>query len=306
MPARCSRWRCGWRRWSRRCRSSPATCMASTRIEHQPAKVMAMEGHYRKPSRRRAALLFGLPNDQRAAARLCGRHPQAWQPAPQARSQCAAGRARHHPRRRAAAGGDHLLVVPDHGRARAADARPRACGAWSRAGAGGSTTGRRCIGRAGHGSVGLRRGDRRLGDHRGRAAALHRLRAAAHRRQRQPAGRAGRGGLADRLRHRLFRGVRHRHLVHSEADGQAAASAASRSRRSADPQRRHRSGGRITPRSGAGRRSDGDEPRNGPHHRLGVHHRLRGVHVCGDGRVRPRHRHPVPVVQAGRGARARR
>ena len=35
----------GWR-WSRRCRSSSATSTASTRYEHQPVKIMAMEGHF--------------------------------------------------------------------------------------------------------------------------------------------------------------------------------------------------------------------------------------------------------------------
>ncbi len=41
-----------------------------------------------------------------------------------------------------------------------------------------------------------------------------------------------------------------------------------------------------------------------PHHHLGVHHRLRRVHVCRDGRVRSRHRHSLPPLRSGRGARS--
>ena len=33
-----------------------------------------------------------------------------------------------------------------------------------------------------------------------------------------------------------------------------------------------------------------------PAHHLGLHHRLRDLRLCRDGRLRPRHRHPVPTL----------
>ena len=66
MRARCSPWRCGWRRWSRRSRSSRATSTGSTRLKYQPVKVLAMEGRFRSEPGRRAAGAV-RPAEQRGA-----------------------------------------------------------------------------------------------------------------------------------------------------------------------------------------------------------------------------------------------
>ena len=53
----------------------------------------------------------------------------------------------------------------------------------------------------------------------------------------------------------------------------------------------------ITPAAGvAGRRSRLMIGQHRPRDHLGVHHRLRGVRLCGDGRIRSRPRHPVSAV----------
>ena len=44
MRARCFRWRCGWRRWSRPCRSSSATCTVSTRSSTSPPRSWRWKG----------------------------------------------------------------------------------------------------------------------------------------------------------------------------------------------------------------------------------------------------------------------
>ena len=86
----------------------------------------------------------------------------------------------------------------------------------------------------------LRRRARGLDHHRDRTAAVHRVWPAAHRRIRLAARRAGRRLLADRLRHRLFRRVRRRRDLSAAADGAAAASRRSRpAERCARARRRH-------------------------------------------------------------------
>ena len=152
-------------------------------LEHQPAKVMAMEGHFQSHPDGAPLVLFGWPDRGRQGRCTRSRIPQAVVADPQALARRAAAGPRHGAAQRLAAGADRLLVVPDHGRARLADAAARRCGACSRALRG--TALRLALAaslRAGHGAGGLRRGDRRLGDDRGRAPALHGLRPAAHRR----------------------------------------------------------------------------------------------------------------------------
>ncbi len=85
-------------------------------LEHQPAKVMAMEGHYESHPDGAPLILFGLPNAAAEACRLRGRDPETLQPDPETRSERAAGRARYHPRSRPTPGRHRVLVVPDHGR----------------------------------------------------------------------------------------------------------------------------------------------------------------------------------------------
>ena len=81
---RCSRWRCGCWPWSRRSRSSSATCTGSTRCEHQPAKVMAMEGHFQSHPEGAPLILFGMPDEEARDGALCGRDPAAFLADPEA------------------------------------------------------------------------------------------------------------------------------------------------------------------------------------------------------------------------------
>ena len=60
--ASCSQWPCGWRLWSPRFRSLPVTCMGLNTLEHQPVKVMAMEGHFDSYPDGAPLILFGIPN----------------------------------------------------------------------------------------------------------------------------------------------------------------------------------------------------------------------------------------------------
>jgi hypothetical protein len=150
---------------------------------------------------------------------------------------------------------------------------------------------------------------------------------------RAPIAAPGGGGLADRLRDRLLRRVRRRHLVHPEADGHPPHPARSRARpraRSAPPAsrpggRRGRSRGdldeearwgfvQILPPNGEGdrakprgRAADGRPP---PRPEAGRMMDLTIVWafiiafavaaVCGDGRLRSRHRHPLPPLPVGK------
>ena len=66
-------------------------------LEHQPAKVMAMEGHYDSHPDGAPLILFGLVDPENRRDRLFARNPKALEPDPQARSERAARRPRHHP-----------------------------------------------------------------------------------------------------------------------------------------------------------------------------------------------------------------
>ena len=77
------------------------------------------------------------------------------------------------------------------------------------------------------------------------------------------------------------------------AAGATSPASAERARSAAPASRRRRRSGAAGERAMAER---------GSHHHLGLHHRLRGGDVCGDGRVRSRHRHPVS--RASRSARS--
>src|SRR5690606_26982684 len=194
--------------------------------------------------------------EQRAApGRLRDRNPEAVLADPQARPGCAAGRARQHRRIAAPAGGNRVLVVPDHGRAGAGDAgagRLEPAGAAAAAAARVAGAAPRS---AADGAGGIRGGDRRLGHHRGRAPAVHGLQPDDHGRERLAAGGPGGGRLAGRVRAGVLHRVRLRHLVHPAADGQGRAGAGigARRRRGPDPYRRHRARpGRTDRRPGSG------------------------------------------------------
>jgi hypothetical protein len=133
------------------------------------------------------------------------------------------------------------------------------------------------------GAGGLHRGARGLDHHRGRPAAVHGLRPAADGRFGLAAGGARGRLVADRLRHRLFRRVRRRRDLHAAADGGAAASRRTGTeQRRPDPRRRHHAAQARQPRE-----PPDDRPIDLPID-LGLHHRLRGVRLCGDGRLRSR------------------
>ena len=85
-PASCSPWRCGWLPSSRRSRLLSATCTGCNTLEHQPAKVAAMEGHF-ETQRGAPLILFGWPDMAARGDAACHRDPQAGQPDPGARSR---------------------------------------------------------------------------------------------------------------------------------------------------------------------------------------------------------------------------
>jgi cytochrome d ubiquinol oxidase subunit I len=88
----CSRWPCGWRRWWRRCRYSPATCMASTRSSISRQRSMALEGAFRQHPDGAPLILFGLPDQAAGRVRAAIEIPETVVADPQARSACADGR----------------------------------------------------------------------------------------------------------------------------------------------------------------------------------------------------------------------
>ena len=207
-------------------------------IEHQPAKIAAMEGHYE--TRAGAPLiLFGLPDDAAETTRYALEIPRLgslilthhWDGEVQGlkafprderppaalifwtfRIMVGLGLSHARPRR---LGGLAALAGPARLRPLAAARRAR------------------------HGADGLRRAHLRLDHHRGRAPALDGLRPAAHRRQRLADRGAGGGDLAHRLCRRLLRGVRSRHLLPAAADAPATRGGAGHRGTGPDPRRHH-------------------------------------------------------------------
>jgi len=181
-------------------------------LEHQPAKVMAMEGHFQSHPDGAPLLLFGWPN--MSEARVAD---------PQAFARRTAQGPRHAAAQRMAAGADRLLVVPDHGGPGPADADARYLEPARALAPHARRLAVAAPARAGDGSGRLRRGDRRLGDDRGRPPALHGVRPAAHR----PVGVASPGAgcrlVAARLHRRLLHRVRRGHHLHPSSHGLAAA-----------------------------------------------------------------------------------
>ena len=97
--------------------------------------------------------------------------------------------------------------------------------------------------------------------------------------------------LADRLHHRLFRGVHRRRDLPPAPDGGSRRIPANRDRAAtslpAPPASR--------PPPARQPREPPDDP-DRPSHHLGLHHRLCRVRLCRDGRLRSRPRHPVSAV----------
>ena len=254
---------------------------------------------FREPQGRRAADSVRLAGSGRRQGQIRGRNPQSRLADTEAFARRADGRARHRASRKLAAGADHVLVVPDHGRPRIADdgARPaQPVDALARHALQHAAAAHVCD-RDGPGGLHRRAGG--LDHHRDRAAAVHGLWTAADGRLGFAAGSARGRLLADRLHHRLFRRVHGRRDLYPAADGAAAASwrtGAAQPRPC--PRRRHHAGSRRCRRGRC--RDDPDRPSD----HLGLHHRLCRVRLCGDGRFRSRARHPVSAIsQEGRSRR---
>ena len=94
-------------------------------LEHQPVKIMAMEGHFQSHKDGAPLILFGWPNQAAGTDGLRDRNPETGLADPQTFARRADGRSRHRAARKLAAGADHVLVVPDHGRHGIADAGAR-------------------------------------------------------------------------------------------------------------------------------------------------------------------------------------
>ncbi len=149
-------------------------------LEHQPAKIMAMEGHFQSHKDGAPLILFGWPDQDAGAVKYAARDSQAGLAGPQAFPGRAAQRPRHRPARGLAAGADHFLVVPHHGRNRVSDD-----GTWLAQPVG--ALARHALPntvappvRHGDGSCGIHRRARRLDHDRDRTTTVHRLRAVAN------------------------------------------------------------------------------------------------------------------------------
>ena len=113
--ARCSPWPCGWPRWWRRCRSSSATCTASTRSSTSPPKVMAMEGHYQSHPDGAPLILFGIPNDEEQRMEHAIEIPRLSSLILKHDLDAPLERARHRRAGESSARGSRVLDVPRHG-----------------------------------------------------------------------------------------------------------------------------------------------------------------------------------------------
>ena len=163
-------------------------------LEHQPAKVMAMEGHFHSHPHGAPLILFG---------------------------QCAAWRARYHCCGRSAVGGDRVLGIPGHGRTGAGDGDTRAVepgGPMARAALHHAAVAS-C--RAGYGPCGIYRRAGGMGRDRNRPPAVYRLWPVAHRSQRCAFDRADGRDVARGVCTRLFYRVRHGYCISAETCGQA-------------------------------------------------------------------------------------
>ena len=114
-------------------------------LEHQPAKILAMEGYYQAYPDGAPWHLFGMPDDEAETVRFAVSTPQMGSLAASCHDLNAPMPGLDAlPQADRPPVGDPVLVVPGHGRPRLPDGRCSACGACSRGCAGGSTTGAGC------------------------------------------------------------------------------------------------------------------------------------------------------------------
>ena len=67
-PQQCCRWRCGWRCWWRRIQAVVGDMHGLNTLEHQPAKIAAIEGHWENRARRGHAAAAVWPAGHGAGA----------------------------------------------------------------------------------------------------------------------------------------------------------------------------------------------------------------------------------------------
>ena len=87
-------------------------------LEHQPAKVMAMEGHFESHPDGAPLILFGMPDQQAGEMRWSIEIPKLSSLILKHDLERAARRPGHDSGRRGTARGHRVLVIPDHGGAR--------------------------------------------------------------------------------------------------------------------------------------------------------------------------------------------
>ena len=113
-------------------------------LEHQPAKVMAMEGHFESHPDGAPLILFGIPDQEAGQVRNALSVPKALLADPQARPERATDRARHGCRANWPYVAGRLLVIPHHGGHRVSSCLGLGRSASWRGSAASSTTGARC------------------------------------------------------------------------------------------------------------------------------------------------------------------
>ena len=178
-------------------------------LEHQPVKVMAMEGHFTSHPDGAPLILFGLARSGRGQDEICRsksrRHRLA---GPQAFARCAAGRPRHRAARKLAAGADHFWSFRDHGRNGISDDGRSACSACGRAGAARSTNPGCCTcPRSRWGRRALSRCSRAGSRPRPDASPSRSMACCAPLNSASPLAAPAVGLVAGRFRHRLFHGL---------------------------------------------------------------------------------------------------
>ena len=94
-------------------------------LEHQPVKVMAMEGHFQSHPERRAADPVRHSRSGRSQGEICDRNSESLIADSETLARCAAERPRHRAARELAQGLNRVLVIPYHGRHRIPDAGHR-------------------------------------------------------------------------------------------------------------------------------------------------------------------------------------
>ena len=271
-------------------------------LEHQPVKVMAMEGHFRSHPARRAADPVRISRSGEGRDALLDRNPEGVVADPQAFARCAAagtghGAARRTGRRSASCSLRFRIMVG----LGLSDACCLGCSACSCAGAAPSMS-RSCC------TISRWRWDRRASSRcwpagpspRPAASPTPSMACCARSIPLRPlaAPAVTMSLLAFAVVYFFVFAMGTYYILHL----MAAAAAPGRRRTAARTTPTHAAG--ITPvppgRQRHRRRSHSDGHRHRPADDLGLRHRLRGVRLCGDGRLRPRARHAVSVLPEAR------